>query len=323
MKDSKKTKEQLIIELNALRQENEQLNKQQDEHKREEKAIQDSEEKFRSLVESSDDSIYLVDKGCKYLFMNRNHLTRMNLGGREYSELTYDDVHTPEESRVFRQKVQKTIDARESLQFEYKSKRNKRYFFQTFSPVLDQAGGIEAIMVVSKDITRLKEIEDQQRTLSVTDELTGFYNRRGFYALAEMQINLADRLGNGMYLLYADLDNLKTINDTHGHQEGDRAIIEVSKIIDENYRRSDVIARIGGDEFVILPVGDSRDSVEMISARLQNVLKQYNEKSLLDYELSLSIGIAYYDPQNPCTVDELLDRADKCMYEEKKLKRSS
>jgi GGDEF domain-containing protein len=148
-------------------------------------------------------------------------------------------------------------------------------------------------MVVSKDITRLKEIEDQQRTLSITDELTGFYNRRGFYALTEMQINLADRLGNGMYLLYADLDDLKNINDTHGHQEGDRAIIEVSKIIDENYRRSDVIARI---------------------------VDAYNEKSVLPYKVSLSIGIAYYDPQNPCTVDELLEKADKSMYEQKKQK---
>jgi diguanylate cyclase (GGDEF)-like protein len=245
---------------------------------------------------------------------------RINLDGREYNELTYSDLHTPEETQSFRQKIDKAIDAREALQFEYKSKRNKRHFFQTFSPVLNQTGEIEAIMVVSKDITRLKEMEDQQRTLSVTDELTGFYNRRGFYALAEMQINLADRLGNGMYLLYADLDNLKNINDTHGHQEGDRAIIEVSKIIDENYRRSDVIARIGGDEFVILPVGDSRDSVEMISARLQKVLNEYNEKSVLQYKISLSIGIAYYDPQNPCTVDELLDRADKSMYEQKKQK---
>lgn len=320
MDDRNKTKEQIISELKALRQENKELKGRETERIKGEKVLQESEEKYRSLVESTDDSIYLVDKDCRYLFMNRNHLMRINLDGREYDKLTYDDLHTPEETLAFHQKVSKAISARESLQFEYKSKRNKRHFFQTFSPVLDQTGEVEAIMVVSKDITRLKEIEDQQRTLSITDELTGFYNRRGFYALTEMQINLADRLGNGMYLLYADLDNLKNINDTHGHQEGDRAIIEVSKIIDENYRRSDVIARIGGDEFVILPVGDSRDSVEMISARLQKVLDAYNEKSVLPYKVSLSIGIAYYDPQNPCTVDELLEKADKSMYEQKKQK---
>jgi diguanylate cyclase (GGDEF)-like protein len=93
------------------------------------------------------------------------------------------------------------------------------------------------------------------------------------------------------------------------------------RIIDENYRRSDVIARIGGDEFVILPVGDSRDTVEMISTRLKKVMDNYNEKSVLEYKISLSVGIAYYDPQKPCTVDELIDIADKAMYENKKQKK--
>jgi diguanylate cyclase (GGDEF)-like protein/PAS domain S-box-containing protein len=302
--DKKKTKEQLISELKSLRQENDALKNQETEHKKGEKLLQESEQKYRSLVELTDDSIYLVDKDCRYLFMNRNHLIRLNLVGREYEKLTYGDLHSTEETRVFRQKVDRTVAANESLQFEYKSKKNKRHFFQTFSPVLDDTGGIEAIMVVSKDITRLKEMEDLQRTLSITDELTGFFNRRGLHALAEMQINL----------------DLKNINDTYGHQEGDRAIIEVARIIDENYRRSDVIARIGGDEFVILPVGDSRDTVEMISARLKKVLDSYNEKSALQYKISLSVGIAYYDPQNPCTVDELLDMADKAMYHNKKQK---
>jgi diguanylate cyclase (GGDEF)-like protein len=277
--DKKKTKEQLISELKSLRQENDALKNQETEHKKGEKLLQESEQKYRSLVELTDDSIYLVDKDCRYLFMNRNHLIRLNLVGREYEKLTYGDLHSTEETRVFRQKVDRTVAANESLQFEYKSKKNKRHFFQTFSPVLDDTGGIEAIMVVSKDITRLKEMEDLQRTLY-----------------------------------------LKNINDTYGHQEGDRAIIEVARIIDENYRRSDVIARIGGDEFVILPVGDSRDTVEMISARLKKVLDSYNEKSALQYKISLSVGIAYYDPQNPCTVDELLDMADKAMYHNKKQK---
>jgi PAS domain S-box-containing protein len=205
--DKKKTKEELISELKTLRQENYELKDQETEHKKGEKLLQESEQKYRSLVELTDDSIYLVDKNCKYLFMNRNHLIRLNLVGSEYEKFTYGDLHSPEESRVFRQKVERAVAARESLQFEYKSKKNKRHFFQTFSPVLDDTGVIEAIMVVSKDITRLKEMEDLQRTLSITDELTGFFNRRGLHALAEMQINLANRLGNGMYLLYADLDN--------------------------------------------------------------------------------------------------------------------
>jgi diguanylate cyclase (GGDEF)-like protein len=118
-------------------------------------------------------------------------------------------------------------------------------------------------------------------------------------------------------MLYADVDNLKEINDIFGHKEGDMALIDVANILRKNYREADIIARIGGDEFVVIPVETTGDNIDIISSRLQKSLKIHNAEKNHKYKLSISVGIAYYSPENPCSVDELLVRADKSMYEQK------
>jgi diguanylate cyclase (GGDEF)-like protein len=133
---------------------------------------------------------------------------------------------------------------------------------------------------------------------------------------------MAKRNKAGMYMLYADLDHLKIINDTLGHQEGDRALIETANILRKNYRESDIIARIGGDEFVVFPVGTSDDGFEKILDRLQVAVTEHNTDTHRRYRLSLSAGISFYNPEHPCSVDELLALADKSMYE-RKVKKSS
>ena len=168
-------------------------------------------------------------------------------------------------------------------------------------------------------IARIKHVKMQQeiRNLTLRDELTGIYNRRGFFALMEYQFNMAKRSKTGLFMLYADLDNLKLINDTLGHQEGDRALIETADILGNNFRQSDIIARIGGDEFVVFPVGTSTDCVDKILGRLQKALEAYNAENNRGYSLSISAGISFYDPERPCSIDDLLAKADRSMYERK------
>ena len=168
-------------------------------------------------------------------------------------------------------------------------------------------------------IARIKHVKMQQeiRNLTLRDELTGIYNRRGFFALVEYQFNLAKRSKTGMFMLFADLDNLKIINDTLGHQEGDRALTMAADILRKNFRQSDIIARIGGDEFVVFPVGTSADCVDKILERLQKALEAYNAENNRGYSLSISAGISFYDPERPCTIDDLLAAADRSMYERK------
>jgi diguanylate cyclase (GGDEF)-like protein len=168
-------------------------------------------------------------------------------------------------------------------------------------------------------IARIKHVKMQQeiRNLTLRDELTGIYNRRGFFALVEYQFNMAKRSKSGLFMLYADLDNLKKINDTLGHQGGDRALIMAADILRKNFRQSDIIARIGGDEFVVFPVGTSADCVDKILERLQKAVEAYNAENNCGYLFSISAGISFYDPEQPCTIDDLLASADRSMYERK------
>jgi diguanylate cyclase (GGDEF)-like protein len=128
---------------------------------------------------------------------------------------------------------------------------------------------------------------------------------------------MADRAKRKMVLLFADFDELKQINDTLGHHEGDLALIKIADVLRETFRESDIIARIGGDEFVVLALETDGVSAEILITRLQESLEARNARGDRRYKLSLSVGIARYDPKHPCSIDELLARADRAMYEQK------
>lgn len=290
--------------------------------KRSERAVQQSEAKYRSLVESTEDSIYLVDRDYRYLFINKKHLERLGIAEDQYIGRSYGDFHSPEITRQFIETAGRVFRTGESIQHEHRSERDNEYFLLTLSPVKDADGDTTAVTVVSKKISDLKRMEENLRALSLTDELTGIYNRRGFLTLADQHLKAAKRAKNRVFMLYADLDGLKVINDTFGHGEGDRALIDVSNILKETYRESDIIARIGGDEFVVMPVGTNDSCIDIILSRLGKNLEAYNLTRNSGYRLSMSLGIAYFDPENPCSVDELLAHGDRMMYEEKRLRKS-
>ncbi|MCG2722938.1 MAG: diguanylate cyclase, partial [Thermodesulfovibrionales bacterium] len=146
--------------------------------------------------------------------------------------------------------------------------------------ILKKVAEIEVELSLAKqEIEQRKKMEDELRSLSITDELTGLYNRRGFSALAEHQLKISNRLGQGHFLLYADLDGLKNINDTLGHKEGDKVLINAADILMATYRNSDIIARMGGDEFVVFPIGTAGDDIDTIVSRLQNNIDLHNSKT--------------------------------------------
>ncbi len=173
-----------------------------------------------------------------------------------------------------------------------------------------------------RDVTQRKRGEEQLRTLSLVDDLTGLYNRRGFLTLAEQELKIANRMKRGVFLLFADLDDLKGINDNYGHQEGDRALIAVVNIFKDTFRDPDIIARIGGDEFVVLAIeGTSESSAENLRIRLNRNLGLFNARREPSYSLSLSMGVVRYDTDQPASLENLIAEADKRMYEEKSRKR--
>ncbi|HWT83488.1 MAG TPA: diguanylate cyclase [Candidatus Methylomirabilis sp.] len=189
----------------------------------------------------------------------------------------------------------------------------------TFGPLRDVAGTIIGVIASLRDITLRKEAEDLLRSLSTRDDLTSLHNRRGFMTLGPQYLRMADRNRQAVLLLFADLDGLKVINDTQGHRAGDRALRDIATIFQRTFRASDILARLGGDEFAVLAMETPMTSADRLKARLHRSLYAHNAKALLP--LSLSIGIARYDPEHQCSLEELLAQADAAMYEQKREKR--
>ena len=178
-------------------------------------------------------------------------------------------------------------------------------------------GRIGNVVCIGMDVTERVQMRDELMWMAVRDELTGLSNRRGFLTLAEQQLKSATRENRSMLAVFVDLDGLKAINDQLGHAEGDQAIKDMAGLMRDTFRDSDVVGRIGGDEFVALVTEGSPFRSDGIIQRLQTALVGFNADSGRSYILSASIGVARYDPDSPTAIDNLVNRADTQMYENK------
>lgn len=182
---------------------------------------------------------------------------------------------------------------------------------------------ISANAALSEAHDRLESQAEELRALALRDGLTGLSNRRGFFVLSEQLAKLADRRKKSMLMLFLDMDGLKPINDSLGHEEGDRALIAVANLLRETFRRSDVVSRLGGDEFAVLMIDSDDEGFEPVLTRLHNALQSRNANPSQQYVLSFSIGTALYDPSYPRPLEELLRIADTAMYVQKRQKKAS
>lgn len=155
-------------------------------------------------------------------------------------------------------------------------------------------------------------------TKTLVDDLTGLYNRRGFISLARQQIKTAERLSRDVVHVFMDVDGMKQINDTFGHREGDLALIETADILRATFRESDVLARMGGDEFAVLALETSPLAADSLLERLRSQLGDRNSRGHRPYALSFSVGKTRHIAGSPCLLDELLARADGLMYAQKR-----
>ena len=187
-------------------------------------------------------------------------------------------------------------------------------------PFRDEARRTTGVIGFAIDITERRRAEESVRALSLVDELTGLSNRRGFFALAGQQIKIAARTKARLFLIFADMDELKAVNDTFGHAAGDQLIRDAARIFRETFRDSDIIARIGGDEFVALMIDTDGSDLERILPRLRKKIAGRRARGQRG-RLELSIGLAEYNPESPYSLEELINRADEMMYEEKRRKR--
>lgn len=164
-------------------------------------------------------------------------------------------------------------------------------------------------------------VQQELSSRSMFDELTGVYNRRGFFTVARQHLKLAERTGREFFVLFADVDDMKSVNDHFGHAAGDHALRLFADLLQECFRKSDVIARMGGDEFVVLMLETSAEGVRRVIDRLEACLREIRPAAEHPYGgFTVSVGVARYDSSAPQPLEAVLEAADRAMYVQKRVR---
>jgi len=260
----------------------------------------------------------------QFITVNRRLCEMVGRTEEELLAATFLAITHPEDLHLHEEKTALLLAGKigdYSLEKRYLRKDGETVWVNiTVSPLWKPGENPGRNMIVVEDITERKGMEAEMREMSLRDLLTDLYNRRGFITLAEQQIKAVDRTRRAMLLTFIDCDGLKWINDTLGHEEGDKALIDTANVLRQTFRESDIIARLGGDEFAVLSIDAADMNPEDFSKRLQENIDAGNAKETRPYKLAMSWGTAVYDPKSPLSLDELMFSADERMYIQKKAK---
>ncbi|MCK4584379.1 PAS domain S-box protein [candidate division WOR-3 bacterium] len=287
--------------------------------KKAEQALQESEEKYRRVVDNSLVGLYITQshilKFCNQRLVEMFSFTSSKeLIGKHIRELV-----APESWEL----VDKQVKLRESgeggsIQYEFKGVKKDGTIFDietSGSRIIYE--GNPAIQGSMIDITARKRTEEELRKFATTDVLTGVLNRGHALLLFGKQLQVSRRNKQKLSICYVDVDRLKDINDTYGHQEGDEALKLISKFLEETPREADIVCRLGGDEFLMILSQCSIDQAKSVWERIANKLTAFNAKMIKPYIISLSCGFAEYNPDAEKSVDKLIAIADQEMYKDK------
>ncbi|RJQ42935.1 MAG: PAS domain S-box protein [Nitrospiraceae bacterium] len=292
------------------------------ERKKVEETLRENEKRFRNIFRFSPLGIAIIDA--------EGNLAEANPAFRDMLGYAEDDLFTgfmyithpddvKENLKLFHELVEGKLDHYQIEKRCYRKDGSLLWGKIYAAAIKDQQGKFKNALTIIEDITERRMMEEKIRSAIVADDLTGLFNRRGFFPLAEQQIKVALRKKKWLSLLYIDLDGLKIINDEHGHMEGDQALIDTANILKRTFRESDIIARIGGDEFAVLITDLPGPGVDnLLTRHCYENADIYNQKGGRPYKLVFSMGVAHYDPEHPCSLEELLNKADALMYADKK-----
>lgn len=278
--------------------------------------------KKNRALDSSLSAILIVDCTWRICYANAESLNYWRYGRAEILMMGLEDLFSLV-TDLDTIKAAVAENGRWEGELECQRRDSTTFFASASAVTVDEAETEESCYVFSfLDITSRVELEKRLTELSLHDELTGLYNRRGFMTLARQLLDSTKRKQPEIGVLYVDLDYLKLINDRLGHAAGDTAIEATATLLQNCFRDSDIIARIGGDEFVVLFMDTNGFSLKSIRRRIDSRLEEMETENPLPFMLSFSVGyystVLHYQTQ----VGLLLSRADALMYEDKEKRRS-
>lgn len=288
--------------------------------KQTELALAESERQYRHLVNRIPAAIVEMNIEGEVIFVNDyfTALTGLTLQDVQGTQWFRSILHPHENKK----KIRKFVELMEqgdvsNFEFMILNKEGKEAIISiNTSNIINAVGKLERIICIGTDITSIVQMREKLKEMAIKDELTGLYNRRGFVMLAEQQLKLSKRTGKGSALFYVDMDNMKTINDTMGHHEGDKALIDVAGILRLSFRDTDIIARLGGDEFAVFAIDCEQQHVDMMQQRLVYNINEFNTTSLRQYTISLSIGCVHIGDSS-LDLNKIMVLADSKMYRNK------
>lgn len=303
------TKIQLIKELDKLRRRLDKIEKIEAECRQQIQSLRESEEKYRILLDDSSDPIFTFQPDGTYRYVNKAFADGV---GRRLDEIIARkiwDVFPKDEADKRYAAVKWVFENGENKVLEVRVPRpdGDRYYITTVKPVFDEHNQVKTVICISKEITERKHFEQELVRLSTHDTLTGLYNRNFFATEVE---RLEHSRLYPVSIVIADIDGLKTVNDSKGHAAGDALICKVAQILQQSFRSEDIIARIGGDEFAMLLPTTNAATAQMVLARLQSNLAKQPDSSI-----RVSIGLATSDQD--ISLVEAIRLADDEMYKDK------
>jgi diguanylate cyclase (GGDEF)-like protein/PAS domain S-box-containing protein len=289
------------------------------------KALREAEEVLRLTVDYAPIGIALVAPDGRWLRVNDAlagilGYTREELLALDYQHLTHPDDLASDFALV--KSLLRGDATSAGLQKRYIHRQGHLVWVDLAVSLVRSSEGQPRFFIAQiQDTTARKAMEEQVRQASLTDELTGLHNRRGFTLMAEQQLKHAERHARRVFVLFIDLNGMKRINDELGHDAGDEALVETARLLRSVHRDSDIVARLGGDEFVVLAEG-SPEAADALRARITRQLAALNGEPGRRFALSLSIGVAHYDVLKPVALPQLLADADHAMYQAKRRTKS-
>lgn len=282
----------------------------------------------QQILEELPLAVYIATAGAseRIVYMSGGVETMLGTSPQEWirdGQLWLHLLHAEDAGRVLHEQAHARVTGK-TFHAEYRmvTRSGRTVWVEHESRPLGSDEGAPLILGTIRDITAHRQVEDRLRGLAYVDELTGLLNRRGFMHSVEQQMGLARRTGRSAVLLYLDIDGLKVINDTFGHEAGDQVLEDVAGLLRTCMRSTDIIGRNGGDEFVAWAVETDGDRGDLIKNRLLQIVKDFNLQGIRPYSLSMSIGSKFFDPRSETTLQELLRYADREMYRRKTDQRS-